>query len=719
MTRTRWVGLALGVGIFLSVFGVAVAVTVFQVSREIPSTLAVRSTVVLSGDNLGLWHDEDKTRPVTSLEFRSFQLQPPLDNLSNTSNRVYSNIFIENRSDITLTVVAPCGDVESPPGTVIGQIGADLVDVVTGEYLLSACTAENTVAPGGLLSAGVFIDMEPGLAEGEYSFTTVFGAIGTDEVAIPPPAGMVSWWPGDGHPFDIMDGNHGTLTGDATYTGGKVGQAFSFDGSGDFVVVPDDPSLNITGDVTVDLWARRTVFGGSEDAIMVAKGAGPFGTSDQPVAYALLFGTGDELLAGFQVADGTAYAVLGPVVSDSAFHHYAYVRSGDTHKLFMDGVDVTVVTFILFTDGTFVFTGDGSFFGSPSDTSELPLTIGALLNDQIPSGFNLHFGGLVDEVEVFNRALTDAEVRAIYEAGSAGKVKPPAPTAAPGGMVSWWSADGHSLDIMGSNHGTLTGDATYTGGMVEQAFAFDGSGDFVVVPDDPSLNITGDVTVDLWARRTDFGRFQVMVSKGSLFPGTADKAVAYALKFGGNNRLASYIERATGSNNSVEGPVVTDSNLHHYAYVRSGTTQKLFMDGVMVATNNFGTIIGDTSGVELVIGSTRHPQDVTGFRHHFGGIIDEVEVFDLALSDAEIRAIYEAGSAGKVKPSLNIRAYIDGRSQLILQGNTVHWHHIDFVAPGRWGADEPTYLNGLGWHPIWPDVPNPENGGCGCDSSSY
>ena len=49
---------------------------------------------------------------------------------------------------------------------------------------------------------------------------------------------MVNWWPGDGNVLDIMGSNHGTLTGDATFTPSKVWDAFSFDGTGDGIQVP-------------------------------------------------------------------------------------------------------------------------------------------------------------------------------------------------------------------------------------------------------------------------------------------------------------------------------------------------------------------------------------------------------------------------------------------------------------------------------------------------
>ena len=70
--------------------------------------------------------------------------------------------------------------------------------------------------------------------------------------------------------------------------------------------------------------------------------------------------------------------------------------------------------------------------------------------------------------------------------------------------------------------------------------------------------------------------------------------------------------------------------------------------------------------------------------------------------------------------TLRVRAYIDGDSDLIVQGNTVRWHHLGAAAPGRLlGVDEPTYLNDVAWYPAWPDTPDSENRDCHCDSSSH
>jgi len=86
-------------------------------------------------------------------------------------------------------------------------------------------------------------------------FLNVAGISGSNVAALPiaPPSGLVGWWPGEGNANDIVGNNDGTLQGDATFATGQVGQAFSFDGTGDYVDVGD---IGVTGDWTVDFWAK-------------------------------------------------------------------------------------------------------------------------------------------------------------------------------------------------------------------------------------------------------------------------------------------------------------------------------------------------------------------------------------------------------------------------------------------------------------------------------
>jgi hypothetical protein len=67
---------------------------------------------------------------------------------------------------------------------------------------------------------------------------------------------------------------------------------------------------------------------------------------------------------------------------------------------------------------------------------------------------------------------------------------------------------------------------------------------------------------------------------------------------------------------------------------------------------------------------------------------------------------------------LSVRARIDGISRLVIQGDTVQWFHIAAAAPGRW-IQAPTFINGIGWYPNWPDIPDAQNRDCQCYSSVY
>ena len=226
-------------------------------------------------------------------------------------------------------------------------------------------------------------------------------------------ASIVSWWPGEGNANDIVDGNDGKLMGGATFAPGKVGQGFSFDGIDDFVLVSDRPNLRIRGDLTVELWAKRTGFGGR--AFMLMKGGGAIETRDVPSSYFLSFGaggrtreSGDYLRCCFEDRDGYGIGFIGPQVTDTDFHHYAYVRFGNRHKLFMDGIIIN----------------EGDFDNPPGSTNGLPLVIGGIRSDTDPSGYRLHFTGVIDELSIYDQALSDGQIKTIYNAGSAGKAKP-------------------------------------------------------------------------------------------------------------------------------------------------------------------------------------------------------------------------------------------------------------------------------------------------------
>ena len=77
---------------------------------------------------------------------------------------------------------------------------------------------------------------------------------------------------------------------------------------------------------------------------------------------------------------------------------------------------------------------------------------------------------------------------------------------APAGIVSWWSAEGNTLDNLGLNNGTFTGTPAYASGMVGQAFSFDGSSQYIRVPDSASLRLSNAMTLEAWVYPTAYNQ---------------------------------------------------------------------------------------------------------------------------------------------------------------------------------------------------------------------
>jgi hypothetical protein len=184
-----------------------------------------------------------------------------------------------------------------------------------------------------------------------------------------------------------------TASNDGTYTGGPVlGQsgaiaddpdtAVLFDGTDDCVVVDDDPALDVGDTFTLEAWIKRGSIGG-EQAIL-SKGPGSF-----------LFwfvDTGTLRLTRQDVAhvvDSTA-----AITDTDTWHHVAATKDGSTVLLYIDGVDVTGSV----TDSTMV------------DTAH-PLNIARRSNTE-----NIEFPGLIDEVAVYDSALSGARIAAHYAA---------------------------------------------------------------------------------------------------------------------------------------------------------------------------------------------------------------------------------------------------------------------------------------------------------------
>ena len=220
---------------------------------------------------------------------------------------------------------------------------------------------------------------------------------------LPQPPNLVGWWPGEANADDIVGGNSGTVPGGVTFASGEVGQAFSFDGAS--YVDASDSSLPVgNSSATISAWISTTQHG---EHYFVSWGS-RIGCGD-PVSNEIALGVFVDNHLILESCGGNIRS--STVVNDGTWHHVAGVWYGsDIAAVYVDGVNVTV--------------NDCSWGCLPSIDiiSSGHLNIGQLVD----AGYN--FSGLVDEVQIFNRALSTSEIQAIFAAGSAGLCKTPTPS---------------------------------------------------------------------------------------------------------------------------------------------------------------------------------------------------------------------------------------------------------------------------------------------------
>jgi len=494
-----------------------------------------------------------------------------------------------------------------------------------------------------------------------------------------PPSGLVSWWPGDGNADDIKDANPGALVGDTIFVAGKVGDAFSFDGNGDSVEVADAPNLNFPEEFAVDFWVKTT---SSDDSGLVSKGDSAIGNS----WYIEMLSSG-ILRAGLQ--DGPASFQLRETtqqINDGTYYHIALnikgLTTGDI-EIFINGVRKDTVD----------FSGGGAQTGFNSVES---LFI-AQRNFNGPIRF---LEGDIDEVEIHDRALTPSEIQNIFNAGSSGKCKnncgdgnvepgevcddpdldgedcesivgtgstgtlscnfdclsfvttgctPATCTTPPTNLLSWWPGDGDATDFQGLNDGVLTGGTGFATGKVGQAFSLDGIDDYVEVPNDGAdydFDVTDSFSIDAWFRTIKPSGPQdtyAILSKEGSIP-------AWNLNIFPNNKLNCGVQPIDGGTfNAVSTGTYTDGKFHLAVCVvnRATNTLTLYVNGdEEIVTVD---IPADASFVQLATNVLIGARSPTSPDRFFEGEIDEVEIYDRALTAQEVKDIFDAGTAGKCK----------------------------------------------------------------------
>ena len=459
----------------------------------------------------------------------------------------------------------------------------------------------------------------------------IFAFYAHAQVCTPAPAGLISLYRAESNLLDARGGNNATSPANPmTYAQGMVGQAFSIPGlsSSNRWDVPDNPNLN-PQTLTIEAWIKTPGNGGNAGFIASKSGL------DAGSGFEFFFGypaEGNHLRFDLNGGSGGADLTGNINITDNLFHHVAATYDGATMKLYVDGVlDVqkAVTTAISYTAGR-------------------PFVID---RREYPDAFPANMPGIIDELSFYNRALSLAEIQAIHNADTAGKCNLPA--TAPVGLVSWYSGDGNALDSRSRNDGTLQNGTTFAAGLVGQGFSFDGADDSLQINN--GFMSASAFTFDFWLNIdsfTDPDYMSPFCQAAPVFPPGPGNQLCF---FTGNDlgSFGFHGDWQNGGGYDLRSNIPFGTGVwKHIAVTYDGTTLKQYVDGEVqnqaahpnkLLGNNFPLLIGKGYAYPSALRTA-----------YFDGSVDEVEIFDRALSQTEIQAIVNAGALGKLKPTATV-----------------------------------------------------------------
>ncbi|MFI5398627.1 MAG: LamG domain-containing protein [Candidatus Binatia bacterium] len=233
----------------------------------------------------------------------------------------------------------------------------------------------------------------------------------------PQPSGLVSWWPGEGNANDIVGGNNGTLLGAVFFTAAEVGEGFTFSSDGgDGVTIADNPNLNVqSSGFTADFWMKGIKNQPQVLNTCQTPSGACFSVLEKSVGEVdstgwAFQGDSSSGLIEFYIGaggGGPGNAIVVDVKSsvdalDGNFHHIAGTWDGANVALYVDGV----------LQGT-------SPLATPANNTRT-VNVGYHWDAWGSGAPGRFFRGVVDEIQIFSRALSLAEIQAIFHAGSAG-----------------------------------------------------------------------------------------------------------------------------------------------------------------------------------------------------------------------------------------------------------------------------------------------------------
>jgi hypothetical protein len=460
--------------------------------------------------------------------------------------------------------------------------------------------------------------------------------------------GLVGYWSfNEGTSTVVTDfsgnGNNGTTTNMANpatatsgWNNGKRGNALNFDGVNDYASIPHSNSLEITGDITIAGWVKF-ISTGSNSKYCFEKG-GSFNNST-PWVITCNNNAGNIGFNHNNSTAGNGASITSPnnSVPIGVWTHFAAVR------------DTNALTQSIYINGVLV-TGPTAYTIPPTANGKVVL----ISAEDGPANYSKDN---FDELRIYNRTLSASEITALYKSGAVVHK-----TASDLGLVGYWSLnEGTSTtatDFSGNgNNGTLqtfanppTATSGWTNGKFGKALVFDGVSDYVV---GGKLINTSVVTVSAWVKLSSYPSLANGFVAGFLngIDGTSYDKDIY-IDTNGKARFYVYSDPSQNHTSLPSSPVP----LNQWTLltgVYDGTNAYMYMNGIQIGSVASGaTSIGYTVPDLFING--KNDLGAVPLRY-LSGSIDEVRIYNRALSADEVATLYQGSKTRFINSSQNTR----------------------------------------------------------------
>lgn len=462
--------------------------------------------------------------------------------------------------------------------------------------------------------------------------------------------GLVGFWRLDevsgGTAMDSsLSGLNGTLVNGPIWAPAHVNHGISFDGINDQVSVADAPSLRLTTGFTVSFWTRKHAEN-SLYTLYVGKG----GPNSRNFTVWDVAGPSGRIMLQFQDTSGASRALLSSQdLVVNRWYHVACTWDGAIGRIYLDGI----------LDAT------GAMPGTPA-TSVDPLYFGY-------AGYHGRLAGMLDEVAVYNRALSASEIVALLN----GRL----PGVDPYPRLGYWPLNERSGGVAGDGsgrglHGALSFGPQWTPGNVGNGISLNGIDDTVTIPDAPPLRVTNGFTVAFWVNKTaEPVGFSRLIGKG----GPSARNFGIWDVAGASRQLMFQFQNLMGGFPTLMTMRNLDVGIwYHVACTWDGATGRFYIDGVL---DSSGPMAGPpvTSMEPITLG-------FAGYHSYFPGKLDEVLLVDRALSAGETSTL-AAGGVPVSGPAGTLGAWpLDASSGGVASDASGNGHHGSLSHGPRWSA---------------------------------